>query len=77
MPQLIQHGREMIRISPRDARKLEFSVNGGRIWQTRCISTIYGKFLDLNDCGSEILAQTEKGLYASRNDGRTWLRRGS
>ncbi|MBR5622208.1 MAG: hypothetical protein IKW49_03375 [Opitutales bacterium] len=77
MPQLIQHGREMIRISPRDARKLEFSVNGGCIWQTRCISTIYGKFLDLNDSGNEILAQTEKGLYASNNAGRTWLRRGN
>ncbi len=77
MSHLIQHGRELIRISPRDARKLEFSVNGGRVWLTRCISTIYGKFLDLNDSGNEILAQTEKGLYASRNDGRTWLRRGN
>lgn len=75
MPQMINYGGEMIRIS-KDGKKLEYSRNGGATWNTRCSgNSLYGKFLDLVDNGSEILATTEKGLYCSRNKGATWVRR--
>lgn len=75
MPQMIRIGKKLIRISPRDSGKLECSVNEGRVWQTISHGSPCGKFLDLFDNGSEILARTEKGLYFSRNEGRVWTRR--
>lgn len=76
MPQMIRVGKKLIRISPRDPIKLEYSLNEGRIWQSLCHGAAYGKFVDLFfEGGNEILAQTEKGLYFSRNEGRVWSRR--
>lgn len=74
MPQMIRRGRELIRISPKDSHKLEFSVNEGRVWLSRFRSSTFG-FLELFDGGNEILAQTDKGLYFSRSEGRVWQHR--
>ncbi|MEL3901049.1 hypothetical protein [Treponema phagedenis] len=38
-------------------------------------SSSQGAFQDLTDNGKEILATTEKGLFYSTNDGRSWMRR--
>ena len=63
MPQMISYGGELIRISPKDSKKLEYSKNNGLSWNARCGgSGNYGKFIDLMDNGKEILATTEKGL---------------
>lgn len=35
MSQMINRGKELIRISPKDPNKLEYSTNGGRTWATR------------------------------------------
>ena len=75
MGQLIHRGKELIRICPKDAHKIEYSTNDGRTWHIRCSSSSYGEFQDLTDNGKEILAQTSKGLYYSTNDGRTWHKR--
>ena len=76
MPQMINYGGELIRISPKDSKRLEYSRNNGQVWTLRCSgSSNYGKFLDLMDNGNEILATTEKGLYYSRNKGQTWTLR--
>ncbi len=76
MPQMISYGGELIRISPRDNKKLEYSRNKGLTWSVRCSGSYnYGGFLDLVDNGSELLATTEKGLFYSRNKGLTWSRR--
>ena len=32
-------------------------------------------FLNLQDSGTDLLANTSKGLYYSRNEGRSWVRR--
>lgn len=75
MPSIIKYRNELIRICPTDRKKLEFSTNGGIIWFTRCQNTICGEFYDLFDNGTEILASTAKGLFFSKDAGRTWLRR--
>ena len=75
MAQMINRGKELIRISPQTVTKLEYSTNGGRTWSQRYFGTACGDFHDLTDNGREILAQTSKGLYYSTNEGRTWSKR--
>lgn len=75
MSQMINRGKELIRISPKDPNKLEFSTNDGRSWMTRYSGSSSGRFEDLTDNGKEILATTSKGLYFSTNDGRSWMKR--
>lgn len=76
MSQMLNRGKELIRISPKDSKKLEYSTNDGRSWIT-CYSgsSTQGAFQDLTDNGKEILATTEKGLFYSTNNGRSWIRR--
>ena len=77
MPIMLNRGEEMLRISPKDSKRIEYSTNQGRTWSTRYHgSSNTGAFCDLMDSGREILGTTEKGLFYSTNDGRTWsLRR--
>ena len=75
MSQMINRGKELIRISAKSTSKLEYSTNDGRTWIVRCSNPSYGDFHDLTDNGREILAQTSKGLYYSTNEGRTWIKR--
>lgn len=62
MSQMINRGKELIRISPKTATKLEYSTNGGRTWFQRFCGSSCGDFHDLTDNGREILAQTSKGF---------------
>lgn len=75
MPQMINYGGELIRISPKDNKKIEFSRNNGLTWILRSTNSSTGGFVDLMDNGSEILATTNKSLYFSRNKGLTWILR--
>ena len=75
MPKTIDYGKELIRVSHKDERHLEYSTNDGRSWLSRCTSTSYGEFIDLIVYGKEILAITSKGIYYSTNEGRSWLSR--
>lgn len=72
---MINRGKEIIRISPKQQNKLEYSTNDGRTWNARYSGSSYGDFQDLTDNGKEILGQTTKGLYYSSNEGRTWNKR--
>ncbi len=74
MAQMIQCGKEMLRINPAK-NSIEYSTNNGRTWASRCTSSMYGTFIDLILYGTEILAVTSKGVYYSTNDGRTWASR--
>lgn len=75
MGQMINRGKEMIRISPKQGNKIEYSTNDGRSWMTRYSGSSCGDFSDLVDNGKEILGTTSKGLYYSTNDGRSWMKR--
>lgn len=75
MGQMINRGKEMIRISPKQQNKIEYSTNDGRSWHTRYSGSSCGDFTDLTDNGKEILGSTSKGLYYSTNDGRSWHKR--
>lgn len=75
MGQMINRGKEMIRISPKQENKIEYSTNDGRSWMTRYSGSSCGDFSDLVDNGKEILGTTSKGLYYSTNDGRSWMKR--
>lgn len=60
-------GNEMLRISPKDSKRLEYSPNQGRTWMSRFSgSTMVGSFQDLTDAGNELLATTDKGIIAVR-----------
>jgi hypothetical protein len=76
MGQMINRGKELIRISPNNNAKLEYSTNDGRSWIMRFSgSSNCGDFEDLTDNGKEILGSTSKGLFYSPNDGRSWIKR--
>ena len=76
MSTMINYEKELIRISPKDSKKIEVSTNDGRTWNSRYGgSSIQGNFQDLTDNGKEILATTEKGLFVSKNAGRIWNKR--
>lgn len=70
MPQLIECGRELIRINPA-TNTIEHSSDG-RNWMIRFRSNIAGTFLDLCLYGSYIFAVTSKGIYVSRDNGHNW-----
>lgn len=69
MPQLINYGNEMLRISPKG---IEYSTSNGRSWNTRYSGSTYGAFIDLLPYGNELLAVTTKGVYYSTTGGRSW-----
>ena len=52
MSQIITRGKELIRIFPKDNKKLEKSTNGGVSWITKFSgSSSVGEFQDLTDFG--------------------------
>lgn len=75
MATLISYGAEMIRISPKDQNRIEYSRNGGSTWLSRYSGSSCGTFKDLLAYGSEIIAVTTKGVYYSKNGGNSWLSR--
>jgi hypothetical protein len=75
MGQMINFGKELIRINPTNKQKIEYSTNEGRSWLTRFSGPTYGEFNDLNVNGNEILGTTSIGLYFSTNEGRNWKKR--
>lgn len=76
MSTMLNREKELLRICPKDARKIEYSTNDGRSWSPRYSSnSSVGEFEDLTDNGKEILATTEKGLFYSTNECRSWNRR--
>jgi hypothetical protein len=75
MASMINRGKELIRISPKYASKIEYSTNEGRSWYIRYNGSFAGDFAELTDNGKEILATTSKGLHYSTNEGRSWYLR--
>jgi hypothetical protein len=75
---MVNTGKELIRINPKDPTKLEYSTNGGSSWNHRySASSSMGDFQELTDGGKEILGTTTKGLYYSTNGGSSWNHRSS
>lgn len=74
MAQIIQRGKELIRINTQK-NNVEYSTNGGRSWSSRYTGSSCGIFYDLFDNGREILCCSSKGIYYSTNDGRSWSSR--
>lgn len=74
MPQMINYGKEMIRINTAK-NTIEYSTSNGRSWMTRYSGSSCGTFVDLLPYGNELLAATSKGIYYSTSDGRSWMSR--
>lgn len=72
MSLMITFKNEVVRICPKNAKKIEASKNNGISWVSRYTSSYI--FQDLT-VGNEILAQTDKGLYCSKNRGLSWVKR--
>ena len=75
MSQLVFHEGELLRISPKNKKEIEISTNKGRSWHSRFIGGVYGDFVDLLLLEDELLAQTSRGLYYSKDMGRSWMKR--
>ena len=75
MSLMVTMGKELIRICPTNAKKIERSNNNGGTWYPRHTATSF-TFRDLLVSGNELLAQTDKGLYYSNNNGTSWYKRG-
>ena len=76
MSLMLNREKGLVRISPKDANKLEYSTDAGRSWSNRYYgSSSLGEFEDLTDNEKEILATTSKGLFYSTDEGRSWSRR--
>lgn len=76
MPTMINLGKEMLRISPKDSKKLEYSTTQGRSWILRYPgNNSIGNFQDLMDAGKELIGTTDKGLLYSTTQGRLWILR--
>lgn len=74
MPQMINYGKEMLRINTAK-NTIEYSTSNGRSWMTRYSGSSCGTFVDLLPYGNELLAATSKGIYYSTSDGRSWMTR--
>jgi hypothetical protein len=76
MSVMINKNGILIRINPKDNKKLEKSTNNGVSWMTLFSGTSsVGEIQDLTDIGKEILATTSKGLFRSTNNGISWMKR--
>ncbi len=71
MAQVIQRGRELIRINTQK-NIIQCSTDGGHNWRGRYKGVYPGTFYDLLDYGDEILACTSKGVYVSKDEGQNW-----
>lgn len=69
MSLMIKRGRELIRISPKDPNKLEYSTNDGRTWATRFVGQLVGKTVKIFDKDGEIHISTDKGEFSANNGG--------
>lgn len=68
---MIAYGNELILCSDKG---VFYSPSKGNTWALR--SSTYKNFMDLQDCGREILALTDDGhVFYSTNGGSTWSRR--
>lgn len=74
MPQIVNHGSELIRINTAK-NCVEYSNNNGHSWYSRYSGSSCGTFHDLLYYGKDLLAATSKGVYYSNNDGRSWYLR--
>ena len=74
MGQIVNFGREMIRINS-EKNRIEYSTNGGNSWYSRYTGSAAGYFKEITVQGNELLAQTSNGLYYSKNGGSSWYRR--
>ena len=62
MGQIVNFGREMIRINS-EKNRIEYSTNGGNSWHSRYSGSNAGEFYSLCDYGNELLA----GILVSRD----------
>lgn len=68
---LTVYGKELILCSDKG---IFYSTSGGRAWLLRNSSN--KNFIDLQDCGRELIATTDDGhIYYSTSAGRAWFRR--
>jgi hypothetical protein len=70
---MIKLPKELLRISPKNPKELQYSTNNGLSWFRRC--SFSKDFRDLTNNGNELLATTSDGLYYSRNNGLSWFKR--
>ena len=65
MPVMLNLEKELIRISPKNGKHIEYSLNQGQTWYLRFQGYQTGVFYDIADGGKELLATTENGGLTS------------
>jgi hypothetical protein len=73
----IKKGRELIRICVENNLKLEYSKDAGANWSNRYMGnpTLPGNFKDLSVSGKDLMGETDKGLFYSKNNGKSWYKK--
>ena len=74
MSQIASLGNTLYRINNAN-NHVEFSTNGGMVWNPAFTGSTYGAFRAIVAHKGELLAATDRGVYASTSQGRTWMMR--
>lgn len=77
MAKEIKKGRELIRICEENTLKLEYSKDAGETWSSRYMGnpTQPGNFNSLSVNGKDLMGETDKGLFYSKNNGKSWYKK--
>lgn len=75
MALLIELEEIIVRINPKNQKRLDYSKNQGKLWLSRYTGTSCGEFYDLSFEGKLLVAKTSNGTFTSRDKGRVWSKK--
>ena len=74
MATMLTHNGILIRIN-KDKNNIEHSKNKGVSWIVKCVLSNKGTAISLTDLGDELLMETTNGIYISKSEGITWIKK--
>ena len=75
MSLMVTNGSEMIRYNP-STSSIEYSNSRGFSWFMRCRCSNIGKVRAMTMHKGEVILCSDQGIYASKNFGHAWIKRG-
>lgn len=78
MAVIVKYGNRLIRVSTGNSKQLEYSEDGGSIWQNLSTNVNWGDIYELtvNNNSNEIVAATANGMYYSNDSNAySWYQR--
>lgn len=75
MARLLELDGIIIRINPKNTKRLDYSKNQGKLWLSQYTGTACGEFQDLSFDGKLLIAKTSNGTFTSRDKGKSWSKK--